>query len=80
MLSEVLGKKVNYVPISLEKAKEAMLGMGLSEWKAEVLIEYARAHDQGYTNFTTDDVEQLTGHTATSYREFASDFARAFGA
>jgi hypothetical protein len=44
------------------------------------LIEYARAHDQGYTNFTTDDVEQLTGHTATSYREFASDFARAFGA
>jgi uncharacterized protein YbjT (DUF2867 family) len=80
MLSEVLGKKVNYVPISLEKAKEAMLGMGLSEWKAEVLIEYARAHGQGYTNFTTDDVEQLTGHTATSYREFASDFARAFGA
>jgi uncharacterized protein YbjT (DUF2867 family) len=79
MLSEVLGKKVDYVPISLEKAKEAMLGMGLSEWKAEVLIEYARAHSQGYSNFTTEDVEQLTGHTATSYREFAIDFARAFG-
>jgi uncharacterized protein YbjT (DUF2867 family) len=79
MLSEVLGKKVDYVPISLEKAKEAMLGMGLSEWKAEVLIEYARAHSQGYSNFTTEDVEQLTGHPATSYREFATNFARAFG-
>jgi uncharacterized protein YbjT (DUF2867 family) len=79
MLSEVLGKKVDYVPISLEKAKEAMLGMGLSEWKTEVLIEYARAHGQGYSNFTTEDVEQLTGHTATSYREFASAFERAFG-
>jgi uncharacterized protein YbjT (DUF2867 family) len=79
MLSEVLRKKVDYVPITLEKAKEAMLGMGLSEWKAEVLIEYARAHSQGYSNFTTEDVEQLTGHTATSYREFASDFERAFG-
>jgi uncharacterized protein YbjT (DUF2867 family) len=79
MLSEVLRKKVNYVPISLEKAKEAMLGMGLSEWKAEVLIEYARAHSQGYSNFTTEDFEQLTGHTATSYRGFASDFERAFG-
>ena len=78
-LSEVLGKEVDYVPISLEKAREAMLGMGLSEWKAEVLIEYARAHSQGYSNFTTEDVEQLTGHTATSYREFASDFERAFG-
>jgi uncharacterized protein YbjT (DUF2867 family) len=79
MLSEVLGKKVDYVPISLEKAKEAMLGMGLSEWKAEVLIEYARAHSQGYSNFTTEDVEQLTGHPATSYREFATNFTRAFG-
>src|SRR5215208_664967 len=29
MLSAVLGKKVDYVPISLEKAKEAMFGMGL---------------------------------------------------
>jgi uncharacterized protein YbjT (DUF2867 family) len=79
MLSAVLRKKVDYVPISLEKAKEAMLGMGLSEWKAEVLIEYARAHSEGYSNFTTEDVEQLTGHPATSYRAFATDFARAFG-
>jgi uncharacterized protein YbjT (DUF2867 family) len=79
MLSAVLRKKVDYVPISLEKAKEAMLGMGLSEWKAEVLIEYARAHSQGYSNFTTEDVEQLTGHPATSYREFATNFTRAFG-
>jgi uncharacterized protein YbjT (DUF2867 family) len=79
MLSEVLGKKVDYIPISLEKAKEAMLGRGLSEWKAEVLIEYARAHSQGYSNFTTEDIEQLTGHTATSYKEFATDFERAFG-
>jgi uncharacterized protein YbjT (DUF2867 family) len=79
MFSEVLGKKVDYVSISLEKAKEAMLGMGLSKWKAEVLIEYAKAHRQGYSNFTTEDVEQLTGHSATSYRKFATDFARAFG-
>jgi uncharacterized protein YbjT (DUF2867 family) len=79
MLSEVLGKEVDYVPITLEKAKEAMLGMGLSEWKVEVLIEYASAHSQGYSNFTTEDVELLTGHTAASYREFASDFERAFG-
>jgi uncharacterized protein YbjT (DUF2867 family) len=30
-LSEILGKEVSYVGISLEKAKEAMLSMGLSE-------------------------------------------------
>jgi uncharacterized protein YbjT (DUF2867 family) len=77
--SEVLGKKVAYVPISLEEAKEAMCGMGLSEWKAEVLIEYARAHSQCHSNFTTEDIEQLTGQIATSYREFMTDFERAFG-
>jgi uncharacterized protein YbjT (DUF2867 family) len=77
-LSEVLGKEVSYVPIPLEKAKEAMLDMGLSEWRADVLIEYAKAHSEGYSNFTTEDAEQLTGHPATSYKEFATDFERVF--
>jgi uncharacterized protein YbjT (DUF2867 family) len=77
-LSEVLGKEVRYVDISLEDAKRAMLNMGLSEWRADVLIEYAKAHSEGYSNFTTEDVEQLTGHRATSYQEFATDFERVF--
>ena len=77
-LSEVLGKEVRYVNISLEDARRAMLNMGLSEWRADVLIEYAKAHSEGYSNFTTEDVEQLTGHPATSYKEFATDFERVF--
>jgi uncharacterized protein YbjT (DUF2867 family) len=77
-LSEVLGKEVRYVDISLEDAKRAMLNMGLSEWRADVLIEYAKAHSEGYSNFTTQDVEQLTGNPATSYKEFATDFERVF--
>ena len=77
-LSEVLGKEVRYVNIPLGDAKRAMLNMGLSEWRADVLIEYAKAHSEGYSNFTTEDVEQLTGHPATSYKEFATDFERVF--
>ena len=77
-LSEILGKEVRYVNIPLEDAKRAMLNMGLSEWRAEVLVEYAKAHSEGYSNFTTEDVEQLTGHRATSYKEFATDFERVF--
>jgi uncharacterized protein YbjT (DUF2867 family) len=77
-LSEVLGKEVSYINIPLGKAKEAMLNMGLSEWRADVLIEYAKAHSEGYSNFTTEDVEQLTGHRATSYKEFATDYERVF--
>jgi uncharacterized protein YbjT (DUF2867 family) len=77
-LSEVLGKEVSYVPIPLEKAKQAILEMGFSEWRADVLIEYAKAHSEGYSDFTTKDVERLTGHPATSYKEFATDFAGVF--
>src|SRR5215212_5975533 len=77
-LSEVLGKEVRYVNVPLEKAREVMLNMGLSEWRADVLIEYAKAHSEGYSDFTAEDVEQLTGHRATSYQEFATDFERVF--
>lgn len=77
-LSEVLDKEVEYVDISLEDAKESLLIMGFSEWMVEALNEYAKAYGEGYGHFTTDDVEQLTGHPATSYKEFASDFAQMF--
>ena len=73
-LSEVLGEEVAYVPIPPEKAKEAMLDRGIPEWMADALNEYAKAHSEGYSDWTTGDVERLTGHPATSYKEFASDF------
>jgi hypothetical protein len=37
-----------------------MLRRGVPEWMADALNEYARAHSGGYSDFTTDDVEQLT--------------------
>lgn len=76
VLSEILGKEVSYVAISLEVAKKAMLNMGRPEWRADALNEYAKAHSEGYSDFTTDDFEQLTGHPATSYKRFADDFER----
>src|SRR5215218_6805049 len=66
-LSEVLGKEVSYIEISLEAAKAAMLNRGFAEWRADALNEYAKAHSEGYSDFTTDTFEELTGHPATSY-------------
>ena len=77
-LSEVLSKDVAYVPIPPEKAKGAMLDRGIQEWMADALNEYAKAHSEGYSDWTTDDFERLAGHPATSYREFASDFELLF--
>jgi uncharacterized protein YbjT (DUF2867 family) len=77
-LSEVLDKEVGYVSIPPEKAKEAMLGRGIPEWVADALNEYAKAHSEGYSDWTTDDFERLTGHPAISYEEFARDFELVF--
>jgi hypothetical protein len=55
-----------------------MLGRGIPEWVADALNEYAKAHSEGYSDWTTGDFERLTGHPATSYKEFANDFERAF--
>ncbi len=78
-LSKALGKEVKYVDVPLEAAREAMIGMGLSEWHADAFNEYNKAFSEGLGDFTTGDVEELTGHPARSFETFARDFAQAFG-
>ena len=77
-LSKALGKEVIYVDVPLETAREAMVGMGLPEWLVDALGEYTTAFSEGYADFTTNDVEEITGHPARSYETFARDFSQAF--
>jgi uncharacterized protein YbjT (DUF2867 family) len=79
-LGKALGRAVRYVDIPPAAAKGGMLRRGVPEWLADALIEYAEAHGAGYSDYTTDDVERLTGHPATSYEQFARDFAPRFRA
>jgi hypothetical protein len=59
-------------------ARAAMVGMGLPEWHADAYNEYNKAFSEGLGNFTTNDVEEITGHPARSYEMFARDFSQAF--
>ena len=77
-LSAALGKEVRYVDVPPEAVKEAMLRGGVPEWRADALNEYATAHSEGYSDFTTDNVERLTGHPATFYKQFTRDFEQRF--
>ena len=78
-LSKALGKQVNYVNVPPEAARKGMIGMGLPEWLADAFGEYFKAFGEGYADFVTPDVEELTGHPARSYERFARDFAHVFG-
>ena len=77
-LSKALGKEVKYVDVPLEAAREAMLGMGMSGWLADANNEYFKALSEGFGDFTTNGVEEITGHPARSYETFARDFSEAF--
>lgn len=78
-LADAVGKEVNYVDVPPEGARQALLDMGLPEWLADGYTDYFRAYSEGWGDFTTDDVQKVTGQTARSYQTFASDFAQLFG-
>ncbi len=78
-LSKALGKQVNYVDVPLEAAQQGMISMGLPEWVANAFGKYFEVFSEGYGDFTTPDVEEITGHPARSYETFARDFAQVFG-
>ena len=77
-LPKAPGKEVKYGDVPPEAAREAMLGMGLPEWIVGALTEYNKAFSEGSGDFTTNGVEEITGHPARSYEMFAHDFAQAF--
>ena len=76
--SKALGKEVKYVNVPVQAAREAMIGMGLSEWLAETYCEYFGNYRKGVSDYTTNIVEKLTGRPPRSFETFASDFAQYF--
>src|SRR3989442_9967170 len=78
-LCSLLCKPIDYVPLPPEAAQQAMLGFGLSRWFVGNVVDYGRVYSEGWGDFTTNDFKEITGQDAHSFKQFASDFAPAFG-
>src|SRR5882762_4760302 len=78
-LSSLLGKQVNYVALPPEAAQQAMLGFGLPRWFVGNVVDYGRAYSEGWGDFVTSDFKDVAGQEARSFKQFATDFAPAFG-
>jgi uncharacterized protein YbjT (DUF2867 family) len=78
-LSHILGKHVNYVALPQDAAQQAMLGFGFSRWFVGNVVDYGRVYSEGWGDFVTSDFKDVTGHSARSFKQFATDFAPAFG-
>lgn len=73
IIGSTIGKEVNYVPVPLEAVRKAILDMGWGEWGAQIMVDYSNAYASGWGDFTTNDVEAITGKMARSFRQFVDD-------
>jgi uncharacterized protein YbjT (DUF2867 family) len=77
-LSTATGREVKYVDVPMEAARQAMLGMGLSEWLADALVELFNFYRDGGAERVTNAVREVTGRAPISLAQFARDYAEAF--
>ena len=72
-LTLVLGKQVNYVAVPPEAVQQSIIDMFGDEWFAAVTRDYSQAYSENWGDFTTNDVETMTGHPARSFETFARE-------
>ena len=61
ILSEYIGRDISYVSISEDDARKAILGMGMSDWHTNILLELLKLSRGGYLSRISQHVEEITG-------------------
>ena len=79
VLSEGLGREIQYVDLSPAQLKGALLSAGVPEWNADALIDLQRFYREGKAAIVTRDVEELLGRKPISFAQFSRDYRYAFG-
>jgi uncharacterized protein YbjT (DUF2867 family) len=78
ILSDVLGRAVNYVDIPLATAREGMIAAGMPEKLADLMNELYALGPAGHLAYVADTVEMVTGHSPRTFRQFVEDHVAAF--
>jgi uncharacterized protein YbjT (DUF2867 family) len=78
ILSNVTGRKINYINVSEDDARRGMREAGMSEVIIEALVELYAIQKAGYTATLSPDVERVTGKKPLSFDQFAKDYVEAF--
>lgn len=78
VLSEVLDREVTHVQVSMEDARAGMVEQGMPEALVDGFIGLQKHFDSGGGAEVYTTVEDLTGTSARSVREFAADYAAEF--
>ncbi len=79
-LSAVTGRRVVFVDVPDDAARQGMIAAGMPQWLAEQLVVLFEKLRQGAAEQTTDTVLALTGRAPRTFTEFAHDHAALFSA
>jgi uncharacterized protein YbjT (DUF2867 family) len=79
VLSQVLGRTITYVGVTLEQAEQAMKARGMPEWLVGHLIAIARAGANGaFSTENTQPVKDIVGRAPLTLRQFVEANKGAF--
>ncbi|MGB7632151.1 MAG: NmrA family NAD(P)-binding protein, partial [Nitrososphaeraceae archaeon] len=78
ILSNATGKKIDYVNISEEETRGGTKEAGLNDWLISTILGLYKLYRKGYASQVLSAVEEVTGKKATTFVEFAKDYAGAF--
>ncbi|MFT4114659.1 NmrA family NAD(P)-binding protein [Silvibacterium sp.] len=78
-MSEVLGAKIEYAPVSIEVFKDKMENLyKFPPFLVQHLVEVAQNYQDGIFSGTNDNVEKITGRPALSVQAFIEKYRGAF--
>ena len=78
ILSNRIGRKINYVNISDEEARAAMKEIDMSDWLINTVSELSDYFRKGKASEISSAVEEVTGNKPISFSQFANDYVDAF--
>jgi uncharacterized protein YbjT (DUF2867 family) len=78
-ISEVLGKPISYVAITLEQAEQGMKARGMPDWLVAHLVAMARAGGNGaFSKENTQPIRDIVGRAPITIKQFVQDYVGAF--
>lgn len=75
ILSQVLGRTINYVDVPEDVVRQGMQGAGMPEPTVNALLELYAIYKAGQAATVSPVVEQVTGKQPISFEQFAKDYA-----
>jgi uncharacterized protein YbjT (DUF2867 family) len=75
ILSQILGRTINYVDVPDDTVRQGMQGAGMPESIVNALLELYASYKAGQAATVSPVVEQVTGKQPISFEQFAKDYA-----